>query len=194
MVTRSSPLQHALTTLHPTEHSLELERDEASSLVPSVRLSPAERPRFFGLSKCDEGIVFFRPVDGNLSHYTFLGTGLHRDFDFLAQIFVVMHCEKVRGEIQRVVLGPVSGEPITMKLSPMAFDVLSRKLKVWKSVSGGCGYQLSQEMLLGLFQVDLRTWTWFWPDYYDILLLITILLYYNYCYNDTIYYLLFKSI
>lgn len=84
----------------------------------------------------EHAVVFFRPVDTNFSHHTFLGS--MRKFDFLAQIFLVTSCERSStGKINRVVIRRAHGKPRAVQLSHMAYASLSAQLHVWKLEEAG---------------------------------------------------------
>lgn len=86
-----------------------------------------------GVAAGTDTIVFFKPVDNNMSHLTFLGSGVHDHFDFVGQVFSVTSYHKESEHHTKVVLGMPSGPPQAMRLSDKTYDVLSRKLMIWSS-------------------------------------------------------------
>lgn len=128
-----------------------MEDDSMPSLMaPEVQFaSESERARS-SIKDGVEFIVFFRPVDNNLAHHTFLGTSFHRKFDFVAQRFAVISCTKNSGTrsktIRSVVIGRPLGPVITVKLSHVQYSSLSQKLRVWELEDSG--YHVSRNMQL----------------------------------------------
>ena len=79
-------------------------------------------------------LVFFRPVDGNLSHHTFLGQSFSSDFNFMSQLYHIVQVEvhPTTKSLVGVTLGSTAGPPTAMKLSPIPYEVLSSKLCAWE--------------------------------------------------------------
>ena len=122
--------------------ALELEvGDELQNMIVHRHPQPgvhARSPHQHGFPPSFEGLVFFRPVDGNLSHHTFLGTQFQSDFDFLAQILSIISCERdSSGAMVRVVLGSVSGDPKLMRMSRLPYQQLASKLMIWSCGQSG---------------------------------------------------------
>ena len=141
-------------TLADQQHSaaaLSIESDRPSSLVPlqevRQKYDSGSGAGPFGVPSSN-GRVFFRPVEGNMSYYTFLGTAFKSDFDFLAQFFAVVEVNRdERGRMQEVILGQASS-PQCVRLSHLAYDTLSAQLTVWEP--GELGYRVTQPMSLDL--------------------------------------------
>ena len=96
----------------------------------------------------NHNIVFFKPVDNNMAHQTFLGTGMQKDFDFVTQVFAITHV-KASGRTKRVTevcLGAPSGPPLAMKLSNIPYPQLSEKLKIWTVETTGYHVQARTAM------------------------------------------------
>lgn len=98
-----------------------------------------------GVAEGTDTLVFFKPVDNNMSHLTFLGSGVHDNFDFVAQVFSVASYRKEGNHDTEVVLGMPSGPPQAMRLSDKTYDVLSRKLMIWSS-TGQTMYQVQKRI------------------------------------------------
>ena len=98
---------------------------------------------FPGVKDGRDTIVFFKPVDNNMAHLTLLGSGTQTDFDFVVQMFSVVHStvKEVNGVVTELVLGPPSGPPTAMKLSNVNYSVLSNKLTIWSA--GSTSYHVS---------------------------------------------------
>ena len=93
-------------------------------------------------------IVFFKPVDNNLAHQTFLGTGMQKKFDFVTQVFAVISF-KASGrtnQVTEVCLGAPSGPPLAMKLSNIPYSELSEKLRIWTVETTGYHVQARTAM------------------------------------------------
>jgi len=109
--------------------------------------SPHQHQNQHGAFPAVEGLVFFRPVDGNLSHHTFLGTQFQSNFDFLAHVLSITSCERDNsGSVVRVVLGPVAGDPKLMRMSRLPYHQLSSKLKIWSCGQSGFHVDTKHEM------------------------------------------------
>ena len=129
---------------------LQLEVDNLDSLVPiassqqgrsSFATSPDTLPAF-------DGQVFFKPVDGNLAHQTFLGEGFRSDFECLGQIMTIVRTDRdTNNKLREVFLGPSTGEPKALTLPKLSFEQLPCSLKIWEC--GETGYDVQREMLLG---------------------------------------------
>lgn len=123
---------------------IELEPTARSTSLVQAGMSLTHSLGHHDVSKA--GLVFFRPVDGNLSHHTFLGEAFQSDFDFLAQVLSVIREETdSTSQTKHVVLGTVTGEPKKMNLSKMDYADLSGKLRIWKAYD--TNYGVVQEML-----------------------------------------------
>lgn len=142
----------ALTTRRTTKFQLEVEDEVPSTMTDVVQAgmfvsTPIDHDSDTR-SAAREGMVFFRPVDGNLSHHTFIGESFQSNFDFLAQVHSILHVEKhPNGYVKQVVLGAVTGEPKIMNLSKMNYGDLSTKLRVWNA--GESNYDVVQQMSFG---------------------------------------------
>ena len=129
-----------------------LETDCVESLVPasgSQPVPPSAATAFPTVAVDVDGIVFFRPVEGNLAHHTFIGTSFQSNFDCMVQILSVAKVERERdGQVIReIVLGPSVGEPKVIRLSKLAFGRLSTSLKIWEP--GESSYHVFHPMFLG---------------------------------------------
>ena len=95
-----------------------------------------------------DGLVFFRPVEGNLAYHTFIGTSFQSNFDCMVQILTVAKVEREHnGQIREIILGQAVGEPKVMKLSKLDAGNLPTSLKIWEP--GENGYHVSHTMLPG---------------------------------------------
>lgn len=96
--------------------------------------------------------VFFKIVDNNQSHQTFLGTtgNTKGTFDFMAQLFSIRHHEfesSSSNEISKVVLGGARERPVSLWLSNVPYVSLSTSLKIW--TAGDVGYHVNTSMCPG---------------------------------------------
>ena len=97
-------------------------------------------------------IVFFKPVDNNMAHQTFLGTGMRTNFDFVAQLFTVIATKTNGiGEVTEVRITAPSGPPLAMKLSDVAFEKMSSHLKIWKV--GATGFEAHAKVPMHLASI-----------------------------------------
>ena len=129
----------------PPQQQLRLELDSESSLVSLSHEPPREAPG--STMPSTDGQVFFRPVDGNLAHQTFLGDGFRSDFECMGQILSIVRTERdTANRIREVFLGPTTGEPKAMTLSKQSFERLSSSLKIWEC--GETGYHVQRSMYL----------------------------------------------
>lgn len=113
------------TKLGGTQFQIELEPMVSSTNLVQSGMSLTRSSGHHEVSKVD--MVFFRPVDGNLSHHTFLGEAFQSDFDFLAQVLSVVRMEKdSTGQTKHVVLGTMRGEP---KKNELVQDGLCRPFR-----------------------------------------------------------------
>ena len=88
-----------------------------------------------------QSVVFFKPVDNNMAHLTFLGSGMQKSFDFVAQLFSIRsHKMSEEHILTEVSLGLAHGPPMAMTLSDLSYDILSKKLMIWSS--GKLGYHV----------------------------------------------------
>ena len=98
-----------------------------------------------------ESIVFFRPVDSNLSYHTFLGDSFQSsNFDVMGQVFSLVEGSgevDAAGRLAAVTLGPPSGSACAMKLTNLPYDLLSSQLTVWDA--GDIGHRARRAMFLG---------------------------------------------
>lgn len=82
-------------------------------------------------------MFFGRPVEGNLAHHTVMGRQLPK-FDFLVQPFTLIEAEwNEQEEIWGSVTVVQRGNPVACRLSHIAFDILSKNLKIWTSPQSG---------------------------------------------------------
>ena len=111
------------------------ERTASTGLCPSVQDGARQ-------------IVFFKPVDSNLSRQTMLGS-FKSDFDFMAQMFVVREWESEpsTGKLKTATVGSASGSPTAMSLSQLRYADLSSKLTVWEISDNG--YFVAAKMPFG---------------------------------------------
>ena len=150
----------SLTTRGTTKFQLEVELEPTATKAGIVQAGlPLSTPldHDSDTSSASNGMVFFRPVEGNLSHHTFIGESFQSNFDFLAQVLSILHVEKhPNGHVKQVVLGAVTGEPKIMKLSRMDYGDLSTKLRVWNA--GESNYDVVQPMSFGQQSIWSSLW------------------------------------
>jgi len=111
-----------------------------------------------------QSVVFFKPVDNNMAHLTFLGSGMQKNFDFVAQVFSITSYKMSEEHIlTEVSLGLAHGHPMAMTLSDLSYDILSKKLMIWSS--GKLGYHVlpRKEMFHGMANDTLQHFE-FWES------------------------------
>ena len=119
---------------------MELEDDCHHLSSECVTVTESARRESSGALPTD--LVFFRPVDGNMSYHNVMGEPLNH-FDFIIQVLVPLSADFEHGVLQGVTL-TATGATMVCRLSGLTYSDLSAKLLLWKS--SGTGYDVAVRM------------------------------------------------